>query len=190
MGYSGIVITDHFFNGNTAVDRRLPWKEAVEAFAEGWRDAKSVGDDLGLDVFFGWEYASSGMEYLTYGFDVEWLMDNPWVMEVHVDDYLREIRRQGGFAVHAHPFRKAAWIPSIKLTPELYEGVEVINASMPLDINHHASVYADENNLCRIGASDKHGTYEENTCAMHFEERPRDVHTMIDYIRKGRYTIG
>ena len=24
-GYTGIIITDHFFGGNTAVDRRLPW---------------------------------------------------------------------------------------------------------------------------------------------------------------------
>jgi histidinol phosphatase-like PHP family hydrolase len=26
-GYEGIVVTDHFFNGNTAVPAGLPWKE-------------------------------------------------------------------------------------------------------------------------------------------------------------------
>ena len=29
-GYTGIVITDHFFYGNTAVDRTLPWEAWVE----------------------------------------------------------------------------------------------------------------------------------------------------------------
>jgi histidinol phosphatase-like PHP family hydrolase len=24
-GYQGIIVTDHFFNGNTAIDRLLPW---------------------------------------------------------------------------------------------------------------------------------------------------------------------
>ena len=26
-GYTGIIVTDHFFYGNTAADRRLPWSE-------------------------------------------------------------------------------------------------------------------------------------------------------------------
>ena len=30
MGYTGIFVTDHFFNGNTAVPRDLPWRERVE----------------------------------------------------------------------------------------------------------------------------------------------------------------
>ena len=31
-GYTGIFVTDHFFNGNTAVPADLPWRERVERF--------------------------------------------------------------------------------------------------------------------------------------------------------------
>ena len=39
-GYDGIIITDHFFNGNCAVPNMLPWKTKVELFTRGWKNAK------------------------------------------------------------------------------------------------------------------------------------------------------
>ncbi|MDE5859801.1 MAG: histidinol-phosphatase, partial [Oscillospiraceae bacterium] len=35
-GYSGIVITDHFFNGNSAVPRDLPWEERIALLCKGY----------------------------------------------------------------------------------------------------------------------------------------------------------
>ena len=43
-GYTGIVVTDHFFYGNTAADRSLPWKEWVEQFCKGYEHAKKEGN--------------------------------------------------------------------------------------------------------------------------------------------------
>ena len=37
-GYAGIVVTDHFFYGNTAADRSLPWKDWVEQFCKGYEN--------------------------------------------------------------------------------------------------------------------------------------------------------
>ena len=54
-GYTGIFVTDHFFYGNTAVDRSLPWEEWVESYCKGFEQAKKTGDRIGLQVFFGWE---------------------------------------------------------------------------------------------------------------------------------------
>ena len=45
FGSTGIVVTDHFFNGNCAIPRDLPWKERVEQFCAGYRSAKKRGDD-------------------------------------------------------------------------------------------------------------------------------------------------
>lgn len=59
-GFTGIIITDHFFGGNTAVDRTLPWTERVDLFWKGYEDAKAEGDRIGLDVFFGLEQNFSG----------------------------------------------------------------------------------------------------------------------------------
>ena len=67
-GYTGFVVTDHFYTGNTAVPRDLPWEEWVDRFCEGYRSAKRRGDELGLDVFFGWEFGlGGGTEFLTLG---------------------------------------------------------------------------------------------------------------------------
>ena len=52
-GYTGIIITDHFFYGNTAVDRKLPWNEWVESFCKGYENAYEEGKKAGLQVFFG-----------------------------------------------------------------------------------------------------------------------------------------
>ena len=54
-GYTGIIVTDHFFNGNSAVPKDLPWTERVERFLKGYEQAKATGEAIGLQVFFGWE---------------------------------------------------------------------------------------------------------------------------------------
>ena len=64
-GYTGIFVTDHFFNGNTAVPRELPWRERVERFCLGYEHARKEGERIGLDVFFGFEYAVKGKAQIT-----------------------------------------------------------------------------------------------------------------------------
>ncbi len=54
-GYAGIIMTDHFYRGNCAVDRTLPWRDFVRAFMAGYEDARIEGEKRGFPVFFGWE---------------------------------------------------------------------------------------------------------------------------------------
>ena len=44
LGYDGIIVTDHFFNGNCCVPENLPWEERVDIFCSGYEDAKAEGD--------------------------------------------------------------------------------------------------------------------------------------------------
>ena len=76
MGYTGLIISDHFLNGNTTVDKTLPWEQQVAEFERGYLAAKEEGDKIGLDVFFAWECSMSG-DFLIYGLDKEWLLANP-----------------------------------------------------------------------------------------------------------------
>ena len=48
-GYTGIFVTDHFFNGNTCIPRDLPWEERVELYCKGYEHAKARGDEIGLE---------------------------------------------------------------------------------------------------------------------------------------------
>ena len=67
QGYAGIVITDHFFTGNTRPDRSLPWKEWLAEFKKGYEHAKARGDEIGLSVFYAWEHSFHGNDFLTFG---------------------------------------------------------------------------------------------------------------------------
>lgn len=51
LGYAGIIVTDHFFNGNCSIPDNLPWEERVNLFCRGYEEAKAEGDRQGLQVF-------------------------------------------------------------------------------------------------------------------------------------------
>ena len=72
-GYDGIVVTDHFFNGNTAISPSLGWKERVGAFYGAYMNVRKEGEKRGLKVFFGFEYSYSGTDFLAYGMGPDFL---------------------------------------------------------------------------------------------------------------------
>ena len=49
-GYSTIIVTDHFFRGNTRPERSLPWEEYVEQFCSGYEHAKARGAKILAEV--------------------------------------------------------------------------------------------------------------------------------------------
>ena len=55
---------------------------------------------------------------------------------------LKYIRKNGGFVVHAHPFREADYIDHIRLYPNCIDGVKVINASRTEHENRMAGIFA------------------------------------------------
>jgi hypothetical protein len=157
LGYTGVMITDHFFNSNTAIDRRLPWTEWVKRFCRGYEDAREEGTKQGLDVFFGWEETFDGDDYLVYGLDKEWLLKHPEVVRWTRLDQFRETEKYGGCVVQAHPFRQHSYISEVHLSAGCVHGVEVANAG-----NHEASydalalVYAQRLGLPVTAGSDIH----------------------------------
>ena len=125
-GYAGIIITDHFYHGNTRVDRSLPWTAWVTHFCAGYRNAKQEGDRLGLQVFFGWEAGYDGTEFLVYGLDEPWLAAHPEIRDATVEEQYRLVKTSGGMVVHAHPFRDEFYIPEIRLYPDLVDRKSVV----------------------------------------------------------------
>ncbi len=165
-GYTGIIITDHFFYGNTAPDRTLPWKEWVEQFCAGYENAKAEGDKLGLQVFFGWESGYRGTEFLVYGLDKEWLLTHPEIRDASVEEQFRLVHEGGGIVIHAHPFREEFYIPEVRLFPEYVDGVEGVNAThvkrtrkeKKPEFNERALAYAAEHDFPITAGSDQHDT--------------------------------
>lgn len=189
-GYRGIIVTDHFFNGNCAVSPELPWKERVERFFEGYRDAKEAGEKLGLTVLYGWEYNYQTTEFLTYGADIAWLTDHPDILTLSPEEYCDEIHRAGGLIVHAHPFRERPYIRYFRLFPNYVDAVETVNAAHHLfpDFDKRADFYADSYRLKKVVGSDFHYEWPGGLCAMEFEEPIAGIHDFIRLVSEGKYS--
>ena len=186
-GYDGIFVTDHFLNGNTTVDKTLPYREAVERFTEGYREVKEEAGDR-LDVFFGFEYSYKGTDVLTYGWDEEALASYPEILRMPMREYCDFCASHGALAVQAHPFRTAHYIDHIRLFPNA-EGVEVLNAGRDKRTNDLASVYADAYGKIRTGGSDLHLPTQAVLSGMAFEEKLRTPADLIRLLREGKGEI-
>ena len=159
-GYQGIFVTDHFFGGNTAVRRDLPWKERIDWFCSGFEDAWNEGQKIGLDVFFGWEQNYQGDEYLIYGLDKQFLLDNPEIERWTRPEQLAAIHAAGGCVIQAHPFRMRGYLNAIRLCDSLADGIEVANAGNTPAQDAYAMRYARQKCLYTIAGSDNHKSHE------------------------------
>lgn len=192
MGYHGIIVTDHFFGGNTCIPERLPWKKRVERFCSGYEDALIMGQKIGLDVFFAWEQRFAVDEYLVYGLSPEWLLQHPEVERWNRREQLEGVHRYGGCVIQAHPFRDRDYIDKICLAPQFSDGIEVANAGN-FDYNDaYALRYAQEYNLLTIAGSDNHNSaywkrYPKGLMGIETEEPIRDMQQFAQMLlsRKG-----
>ncbi len=192
-GYTGIIVTEHNWGGNTTVERTKPWKEWVEEFSKGYEDAKREGDRIGLDVFFGYEAGFKGTEFLIYGLDKEFMLAHPELRKVSVEEQYELVHQAGGMVIHAHPFREEFYIPEIRLYPEHVDGVEGLNAthSNPRSRNHNnpeaderAIAYATEHKLPMTAGSDIHATALLNG-GMAFKRKLTSIQDFIKAVLEG-----
>ncbi len=198
QGYDGVVISDHFFNGNCAVDPSLPWKERVEEFCRGYEECKREGEKVGLKVFFAFEYTCTGADtknplagcdFLIYGLGKEWLLSkDESILSLSVNEFMRTVKEEGGFVIQAHPFRlEHAYMDHISLFPDYTDAVEVLNANANTlgRANNLAKAYAKEYGFYRSAGSDAHGNYAKYLAAVYTKNQVNDIHSLINEIKNG-----
>jgi hypothetical protein len=187
LGYTGIMITDHFYRGNCAVERGLPWDRWVEKFCGGYEDAREEGERRGLDVFFGWEETFDGDDYLVYGLDKEWLLAHPGVRRWTRKEQFDEVRRFGGCVVQAHPFRQHHYIHCLHLSPGCVDAVEAANGG-----NYEASydalawVYAKRAKLPVTAGTDIHSVDDvrpDTVFGVYLENKMSSIADYVEAIR-------
>ena len=129
-GYAGLVLTDHFIFGNTAVDQSLPWPERMGAYYDAYLEARDEGEPLDFDVIFGIEHNyGHGKEILIYGLELDFLLANPDIPELSPEDFVRRVHDAGGLAIHAHPYRDRPYIDmSVGPRADIVDGAEIYNA--------------------------------------------------------------
>jgi hypothetical protein len=184
LGYAGIIVTDHLYNGNTAIPRDLPWREWVERFCRGYEEAKEEGERQGLDVFFGWEETFDNCDdYLIYGLDKEWLFEHPEARYWTRGEQYRAVKASGGCVVQAHPFRQRSYISRIILSTGCVDAVEAANAGNDeQSFDALAMRYAKRLGLPATAGTDIHESrqvYERCTYGVYL---PNKLESIDDYV--------
>ena len=160
-GYQGGVITDHFYHGNSGIDRSecTSWAQFVSAYEETYLACKKEAEKYGLDIIFSIEESVvPGLEILCYGVTPKILYDNPQLIKQDLYEWVRVMRENGVVVVQAHPFREADYIPNPGALPyECLDGVEVFNRgnSTP-EMNQKALDFALEHDLIQTSSADAH----------------------------------
>lgn len=188
-GYAGFCVTNHFFNGNSGIDRSLPWKTKIDLYYEAWEQAFEAAKNEDLDVIFGIEYNFHGDEYLLYGLSKQWLYDHPEMMNYTHQELFNEVDKAGGLMIQAHPYRKRDYIKEINLHPECVHGIEVYNTWNQSGENEQALELAKKHNLLMTGGSDIHNKQnavdyiEDKSFLLSGVVLPERARTVEDFIR-------
>ena len=194
LGFAGFVITNHFYHGNSAVDRSLPWKDFVGAYAEDYENTKKIAQDYDLDVFFGFEegYGENGYHYLVYGLSPDTVASAPEFPEMSLTELYDFVHKNGGFATFAHPYRDIVSALGEKDPyPDMRYGdaIEVYNAGNSEESNRLAREYAERTGVQTVSGSDTHNINSFGQGGLAFRKRLYTPENLVENLFAKRYNI-
>jgi predicted metal-dependent phosphoesterase TrpH len=166
LGLDGVVITEHDWLWTE------PELDELRAAAPG------------LVILAGVEVSAREGHFLAYG------VQNPFAIprNIGVAALCREMHRQGGAVVAAHPFRWGQRFDQIleQERPEL-DGLELMTNNMDADCRRQAAAVHGKRTLAGLGSSDAH---HENTLGVCYTEFATIIHNAADLVAaiRGRRT--
>lgn len=191
-GFTGAVITNHFFCGDTRIDRSLPWEEFVDAYRQDYLRGKAYADGVDFDLFFGIEeHVGEGLEILVYGITPDLLAAHPELKDGRVSDYIRTVHEAGGLIFQSHPYRERYYIAKpgpLDCLDEL-DGIEVYNAANMPKSNKKAARLAKERNLRCVAGSDGHDAEACGRVGIATRVRPKSVEEFISILKSRDFEI-
>ncbi len=191
-GFAGMVFTNHFHRGNTAIDRDIPWKEFVEYYKRDWLLAKEEGDKHDIDVLFGIEeHYGKGKECLIYGVTPEALAECTDFPKMPIAEISSFVRSCGGFIVCAHPFRERGYITDPDEEPDMryFDAVEVWNRGNDPKANDKAAEFVKKHNLAVIAGGDIHSVSGFGHSGIALPERVHNGSELAAALKAGKQRI-
>lgn len=193
-GYAGMVVSDHFYHGNTAPSRDLEWRDFVAQFAEGYFHAKRAAEGRDFDVFFGTEERLvDWSEFIVLGLEPEWYAEHPELRDMMNVDFLETVRAAGGFVIQAHPYRERAYMKNqrIYLLPEHADAIEVRNCGNKIEFDRRAYEYAKCLGKPMTGGSDNHSAADADKplSGIVLPERCHTSQELINAIKQNLQTV-
>ena len=191
-GYTGMVVTNHFYNGDTRIDRNLSWEDFVDAYRQDYLYGLEYAREKDFDLLFGLEeHVGCGQEILLYGITPELIAAHPELKTPDPVAYAAVVHAAGGLVYQAHPFRCAPWITRPEPLPCLdkLDGIEVYNAGNHPEMNDKAKALAEELDLPCTSGSDGHGTDTAGRAGIAARERIRTNEDLVRVLKSRDYEI-
>jgi predicted metal-dependent phosphoesterase TrpH len=167
IGLDGIVITEHDWL----------WTE------EELNELRAAAP--GLVVLAGIEVSAYEGHFLVHG------VRDPLALPrgIKVADLCREVHRQGGAVVAAHPFRWGQPFDDIlrREQPEL-DGLELMTNNMDADCRRRAAAIHRDRPLAGLGSSDAHDEGVLGICYTEFAANIRNARDLVEAIRSRKAT--
>jgi hypothetical protein len=130
---------------------------------------------------------------LTYGLGLDFLMNNPDLDKLPIEEYSKRVRQNGGYLAQAHPYRSKTNKMLYPIDPHLLDGLEVFNAARFYKghdrENESAAVYANFHKLPMQAGSDSHKDERPFYSGVELEQKAANVHDIIDAIKQRRVKL-
>ncbi len=191
-GYSGAVVTNHFYNGANRIDKNLPWEEFVDAYRLDYLYGLEYAQELDFDLLFGLEeHVGYGQEILIYGITPDLIAAHPELKSGEAEKYVEVIHAFGGLVYQAHPYRARSYVrkPYPLECLSVLDGIEVYNAANKPEWNEDAQRLADDLLLACIGGSDGHGVQSAGRSGISVSERIKTNNDLVRVLKSGKYTV-
>lgn len=205
-GYSGIFVTDHFWGGNTAIDRSLPWEQWVNDFCKGYEACLMAAENENIKnntkgtkdefkVFFGFEQTFQGDDYLIYGLSKDWLLAHPEVVSMTHNQMFNAVNAEKGLMIQAHPFRFRQYMQDMRQHPLDVHGIEVYNGGNKPIENQMAELYAQAFDFPKTSGSDIHSAssvFQKEGMpigGVAFDEPLNDLNDYVRLIKEKKGTV-
>ena len=191
-GFTGAVITNHFFCGDTRIDRSLPWEEFVDAYRQDYLRGKAYADGVDFDLFFGIEeHVGRGLEILCYGITPEFLYAHPELRERSIELWYKTLKNHDALCIQAHPFREEFYIPNPQVLPlDFIDGIEVYNADNSAKNNLEAEdFFGLHPELITTSGGDTHVPATACLGGIAVTERIRDEKELVQVLKSGKYEL-
>ena len=193
-GYSGMVITDHYFATfyKWFADElaNKSHREIMARRLKGYYEARNEGERLGFSVLPGAEVRFDRSPYgindfLVFGCDEEFFLTAPRLNELTSLDELNALLPEHACVVLAHPFR----VNMTVMDPTLLFGIEAHNGLTEPFRNQMAEDYAARFGKALTSGSDCH--HPTHACKGGIEtdriiRTPRDL---TDVLKSGKYGL-
>lgn len=192
QGLAGCVLTDHFYHGNSGIDRDLSWEEFCRPYEENYLIAKEEGAKTGIDILFGLEeHVGEGKEVLLYGITPEFMYMHPELREGGLEMIYSFARDFGALVIQAHPFRNRDYIPDAdkRLDPSFLDGYEVFNTANKDEDNEKAAAQFSSCGKILTAGSDCHWNENGARSGIETDFRITDERQLARVLEAGDFSL-